>query len=276
MNGEWKMNTKILFSDLDGTLLNAKKEITPASKAAIEEMIFKGHKFMMATGRPIQSALKLAESFGFIQPGFYISSYNGALIYDCYEKKTIQKLAIPYEHVRFLFDKAHSFQLHCHTYSRTHVLSEKDTEELELYKNHIQMPALVVPDIMDALEEEPIKIIVMNLKDQRKLVDFQKYMADWADKKMNSVFSQPILLEYGSYLASKGNSLKFMCQYFQIPIENSVAVGDEQNDISMLQAAGVGVVMKNGTDIAMEYADYITKKDNNEDGIQEVIEKFIL
>ncbi len=129
---------------------------------------------------------------------------------------------------------------------------------------------------MDALEEEPIKIIVMNLKDQRKLVDFQKYMADWADKKMNSVFSQPILLEYGSYLASKGNSLKFMCQYFQIPIENSVAVGDEQNDISMLQAAGVGVVMKNGTDIAKEYADYITKKDNNEDGIQEVIEKFIL
>ena len=96
------MNTKILFSDLDGTLLNAKKEITPASKAAIEEMISKGHKFMMATGRPIQSALKLAESFGFIQPGFYISSYNGALIYDCYEKKTIQKLAIPYEHVRFL------------------------------------------------------------------------------------------------------------------------------------------------------------------------------
>ena len=68
MNGEWKMNTKILFSDLDGTLLNAKKEITPASKAAIEEMISKGHKFMMATGRPIQSALKLAESFGFTFP----------------------------------------------------------------------------------------------------------------------------------------------------------------------------------------------------------------
>lgn len=270
------INRKILFSDLDGTLLNAKKEITPASKAAIEEMISKGHKFMMATGRPIQSAIKLAESFGFVQPGFYISSYNGALIYDCYEKKTIQKLPIPYEHVRYLFDKAHSFHLHCHTYSRTHILSERDTEELELYKNHIQMPALVVPDVINSLEEEPIKIIVMNLKDQGKLVDFQKHMTDWAEKKMNSVFSQPILLEYGSYLASKGNSLKFMCQYFQIPIENSVAVGDEQNDISMLQAAGIGVVMKNGSDTAKKYAHYITEKDNNQDGIQEVIEKFIL
>ena len=61
-----------------------------------------------------------------------------------------------------------------------------------------------------------------------------------------------------------------------MPMECTVAVGDEENDISMIRAAHVGVAMKNGTTEAKAAADYITECDNNHDGIAEVIEKFIM
>ena len=70
--------------------------------------------------------------------------------------------------------------------------------------------------------------------------------------------------------------MKHLCEYLNIPIENSVAAGDEENDTTMLEVAGVGAAMANGIDITKNAADYITEHDNNHDGISEIIEKFIL
>ena len=81
-------DTKILFTDLDDTLLTSSKEISQTNLSAIDRLLEAGHKFVFNTGRPIQSALPLAIKYNFVKPGFYISSFNGGLIYDCYEKKT--------------------------------------------------------------------------------------------------------------------------------------------------------------------------------------------
>jgi hydroxymethylpyrimidine pyrophosphatase-like HAD family hydrolase len=75
---------------------------------------------------------------------------------------------------------------------------------------------------------------------------------------------------------NKGNSIRWMCDYLNIPLENTIAVGDAENDITMIQTAGIGAVMKNASDDMKQYGNYITKKDNNEGGVAEVIKKFML
>ncbi|HOO28266.1 MAG TPA: Cof-type HAD-IIB family hydrolase [Lachnospiraceae bacterium] len=266
---------KILFADLDGTLLNSEKNIAENDLRAIREMTANGHKFVIATGRPIQSAIHIAQKYDFITPGFYIASFNGGLIYDCYEKKTIRKYTVPFSSVSYLFREARKADLHCHTYSRTHVISEHDTDALRHYTAHIGMPPLVVDHILDALEEEPIKLIVISLDSRKKLDDFRKKHASWEKGKLSSTFSSDILLEYANPASTKGNAVLFLCDYLHIPIENSIAVGDEENDITMIDAAGLGVVMQNGTDRTKQHADYITEHDNNHNGIEEIIKKFM-
>ena len=77
-------------------------------------------------------------------------------------------------------------------------------------------------------------------------------------------------------MAISTKAVERLCELLDIPAELSVAAGDEANDIPMIQAAGVGAVMQNGTDEAKSYADYVTKRSNNESGVSEIIRKFIL
>ena len=65
------------------------------------------------------------------------------------------------------------------------------------------------------------------------------------------------------------------CKFFGIPIEQTIAVGDEWNDVSMIRAARVGVAVKNAVEAAKEAADYVTRQDHNQDAVAEVIEKFM-
>ena len=74
---------------------------------------------------------------------------------------------------------------------------------------------------------------------------------------------------------SKGAAIRFLAEYLMIPMENTIAVGDAENDIPMIEAAGLGVAMKNASDEIKKYADYITERDNNQGGVGEVIQKYI-
>ena len=86
--------TKILFTDLDGTLLDKEKNVSAHTLDVIHRMQEEGHKFVLSSGRPLNSVLAVAEQFGFTGPGSYVSSFNGGLIYDCYEKNTLLRSPI--------------------------------------------------------------------------------------------------------------------------------------------------------------------------------------
>ena len=93
---------------------------------------------------------------------------------------------------------------------------------------------------------------------------------------MDVCFSNYEYLEFMPAGINKGNSIKWMCEYLNIPLENTIAVGDAENDITMIKAAAIGAVMKNASDDIKQYGNYITEKDNNEGGVAEVIKKFML
>ena len=92
-------DTKILFTDLDGTLLNDQKQISEGNLAAIHMALEKGHKIVISTGRALTSAKKQALALGLTMPGCYIIAFNGACIYDIHEKKVIFSETIPVDYV---------------------------------------------------------------------------------------------------------------------------------------------------------------------------------
>ena len=280
---------KLLFSDLDGTLLDDSKAISDADMASIHAMIDAGHKFVMTTGRPLTSVKRIAEKYGFLQPGYFLVSFNGGLIYDCGSGESILTRRISVDQVKFIMDEAHKRGMHAHTYAGDLVVSEYETEQLKTYCRLMQMDYVVVDDIrkyygeqrkengpINVVVKPPIKVNVITPFEHSSLVDFRADMRKVTADKLFDVFSKPEMLEFSHMLSNKGAAVRYMADFYHEPIENTVAVGDEENDCPMIEAAGVGVAMANASEAAKAVADYVTERDNNHSGITEVIEKFIL
>lgn len=278
---------KILFTDLDGTLLTDDKRILDADMAAIHAMIEAGHKFVMTTGRPLFSVKRLAEKYGFLQPGFFLVSFNGGLVYDCGTNEPILTRRISVDEVKYIMDEAHAHGMHAHTYAGDLVVSEYETEQLKNYCRIMQMDYVVVDDIrkyfsmengapINVVVKPPIKVNVITPFEHSGLVEFRAEMRKTTEGKLFDVFSKPEMLEFSHMKSNKGDAVRFMADFYKVPIADTIAVGDEENDCPMIEAAGVGVAMANASEVAKTCADYVTVRDNNHAGISEVIEKFVL
>ncbi len=271
-------NKRILFTDLDGTLLNDEKQISPGNQAAIDEALAAGHAIVISTGRSLPSALALAERLGFSGEGCYLIAWNGGQIYDLYRQKTIYSKTLPQSLARPLFDAAAAREIHIQTYDRTYVLSEHDNQMLRDYEHFTGHHYRVVADIQQALTVDPYKIlaILYGCDAHDRLEAFRQEILSAYPNIISSFFSSDTYLEIVPKGVSKGSAIRWMCDYMNIPLENSVAAGDAQNDISMLEAAHIGAVMCNAFPGVAEHGDYVTQADNNHDGLAEIIRKFIL
>ena len=276
---------KLLFTDLDGTLLDDAKNISEADMSAIHAMIDAGHKFVMTTGRPLTSVKRIAEKYGFLKPGYFLVSFNGGLIYDCGTGESILTRRISVDEVKHIMDEAHKRGMHAHTYAGDLVVSEYETEQLKTYCRLMQMDYVVVDDIrnyfgtngpINVVVKPPIKVNIITPFEHSSLVDFRAEMRKRTANKLFDVFSKPEMLEFSHMLSNKGEAVRYMAEFYHEPIENTVAVGDEENDCPMIESAGVGVAMANASPVAKSVAKYVTESDNNHSGISEVIKKFIL
>ncbi len=273
---------KILFTDLDGTLLDDNKDISAEDMSAVRKMIAAGHKFVMTTGRPLTSVKKLASRYGFLEAGFYLVSFNGGLIYDCGERQAILTRYIPVDEVKAIMDAAHACGMHAHTYSGDLVVSEYETEQLKTYCRLMQMDYVVVKDIreyygqfINVVVKPPIKVNIITPFDHSSLESFRAEMRKTTAGKLFDVFSKPEMLEFSHMKSNKGDAVRFMADFYKVPMADTIAVGDEENDCPMIEAAGIGVAMANASPVVRNVADYVTERDNNHSGIAEVIEKFV-
>ena len=270
--------TKILFTDLDGTLLDDNKNVSSEDLGSVNEMIRAGHRLVIATGRPLYSAKVVAGELGLYRDGIYLAASNGGVIFDCSTEKIIFACSVDFDTVRTLFEAAAKAHLHIQTYTDDYVVALKKTPEIEQYCTRIKMPYKILERIPEDLPAPPPKCIVMSIEDDSRhiLEVFEGENRSVVSKKVTSVFSNDNLLEYLPLQASKGNAVKKLCELIGIDIADTVAAGDEANDIPMIEAAGIGAVMKNGTDETKSYADYVTEHTNNESGVSEIIRRFIL
>lgn len=269
-------DTKILFLDIDDTLLSTDRTISEENSSAIRRAIEEGHRIVICSGRPLSGILPVARQLDLMKPGCYLISFNGALIYDCGQKKAVYKKTVPFEDVRYLFRKADEYGLHIQTYDQSTLLLRRDTEESAYYIGRVAIDHRIVPELPDGLREEPYKVLLIDLYDKSRLERFREEALKDLRGRMSLFFSSEYLLECVREGVSKGDAVRWLCAHLDIPIENSVAAGDSENDIAMIEAAHVGCAVKNATQACKNAADYITENDCDHSGVAEIIAKFIL
>lgn len=272
-NGRYK--NRIIFSDMDGTLLDDEKNLSPRIYDAIDNFTAQGGRFVLSSGRPLASILETKEKLGLSFPGTYVIAYNGALVYDCEQEKSIWEQRVPYDYVEKVLALAKECGVHAHTYTNDHIISPKDNKELAYYREHIHLPAVITDDVISALDKEPFKLILIQLDGNDKLEAFRNALKSRTGDVLHTFYSSSVYLECCMKEASKGNAIRFLCGHLGIDVKDSIAAGDAANDISMLQAAGCGVCMCNGTEDTKAAADYVTENDNNHHGFMEIFEKFL-
>lgn len=269
------MEKRLLFLDLDGTLLNDAKEITPGNREALERTLKRGHGVIITTGRPLKSAMAQAERLGLDKPGCYVIAYNGAMIYDWGKQEKLQFCSLEIPTVIQVFEQAKAFGQHVQTYDTFNVLVEPDGDDdaVRRYCNMVSMTHRVIGDIHTDLREEPVKCLVINYQEKSGLLKMQ----DWIRANMPQLdcyFSCEQFLEVVPKGMNKGTAVRTLCRMLDVSIENAVAAGDAANDLAMLQAAGIGAAMINGAPEVKAIADYITTRDNNHDGVAEIADRF--
>lgn len=270
------MKKRLLFMDLDGTLLNDEKQITDGNRAALNRLLERGHGAIITTGRPLKSAMDQARKLGMDRPGCYLIAYNGAVIYDWAQQKQIFARSLSYSAVNRVVDLANEWGEHVQTYDTRNVLVEKrcDDEAVCRYCQMIGMEFRVIEDVHTDLREEPVKCLVINYADKSGLLKIQSWIHENMAQEVDCFFSCDQYLEVVPKGMSKGEAVKMLSAMMDVEIADAVAVGDAANDLSMIEAAGIGVAMANGTEEVKAAADYITTYDNNHDGIAEVVERF--
>lgn len=270
------MKKRMLFLDLDGTLLNDAKQITPGNQKALDEALERGHGVIITTGRPLKSAMDQARKLNLDRPGCFFIAYNGAVIYDWAEQKQIFSRTLPLSTVVRVFDKANAMGLHIQTYDTWDVLVEPrcDDAAVRRYGSLIGMNFRVIADVRQDLKEEPVKCLAINYEEQTDLLKIQSWIRENMEQEVDCFFSCNQYLEVVPKGMSKGEAVKMLCRMMDVDIEDAVAVGDAANDLSMIEAAGIGVAMANATPDVKKIADYITQRDNNHDGIMEVVARF--
>lgn len=264
----------IFFSDLDGTLLTREKRISEKTKKALDEFVAKGNHFAVCTGRGLDNVLDVSRSLAIDYPGSFLICYNGAEIYDYDKKEVIFRIGIPLEMIPGIFKTASDFNVHAHTYTTDSLVTPDEGEEMRFYNRVIKRPLIVTDDVVGHLPEDPCKVIAIELHDPDKLERFRLSIMEKYGDRLSTVYSNPYYLEIFMKEAGKGSAVRRLSEYLNIPIANTIAAGDEQNDISMIEEAGLGIAMLNSNESVKRSADVVTVYDNDHDGLAEfLIEK---
>lgn len=267
--------SKILFLDLDQTLLRDDKSVSEKNCEAIHNALKHGHYIVLATGRPVDSGRKVVKKLGLSQLGCYMIAYNGGLIYDCAADKILIEHTMSIEDVEYLFQKAWEDNLYIQTYTQNYIITRKRTRETQYYIDQTGMECKV-GDVASVITDEPHKVLLIDLEDHGKLLQFKEKHAEWAKKHSECFFSSPQYLEYCPKGINKGSGVEYIRKLLNVKKENTIGVGDEENDIPLLQQTAIGIAVKNASDVLKQVADFVTEHDNNEDAVAEVIEKYIL
>ena len=262
----------LLSFDMDGTLLDDTKIITPATRIALEDALKRGYAFTISTGRPLTSILRLTDSLDLRKYNPLISAFNGGCIYDLNKGKIIYSEILSPDVASGIRKIVRKYGLHFHTYTEREVISERDTEEVRFYSNYVKMEYRVCEDVLKE-EPAPYKLIIMHLTDRNILEKVKEEILSRYENSVQSIFSNNMFLEIIPKTSGKDVALRKMCELLNIPFEHSYAFADQDNDITMLRAAAHGVALVNGSRGAKKAADYITFKDNNHDGLVPFLEE---
>lgn len=265
---------KLIALDMDGTLLTTDKRVSERNKAAIKKAEAKGVKIVLASGRPLIGLIKYLKELDLLKDEDYVLSFNGGLVQNTRTHKIVSKLPLKGKDLKYIYKISKELNINIHAFSAKDGLIAPKVSKYTEHEAEINEIEINIKDFNEIDDEEDIIKVMMI--DPHEILDPAIEKLPTEVYKKYSVFkSAPFFLEFTNKEVDKGLGLKKLGEYLGINREEIIACGDAGNDLSMVKYAGLGVAMGNATEEVKESADFITSS-NDEDGIAEVIEKFIL
>ena len=261
---------KLIVTDIDGTLLNSRHELSERTEKALKAAVEKGVKVVLATGKTRLSGIETSRRLNLDTPGIYL---QGLAIYEADGALRWQQTLDP-KVARTAINCGEDRGFTMVAYSGTRVLCRarnRDTDRLMEF--HEGEPEGVGP-LQNILDSVPVnKVLAIKLAQPRAITALRWQLGTQINGKLVQALDD--MLEILPPGASKGAALKLLLKDMKIPAENVMAIGDGENDLEMIQLAGIGVAVGNANQRLKDAADQVVAS-NDEDGVAEAVERFAL
>ena len=268
---------KLIACDMDETLLNTKdRKVSAKNVETIQKARQKGVKFVPATGRGYRSIQGTLTELGLIDlPNEYVISFNGGAIVENQNNRLLHFDGIPFELAEAFFNRGLNYDVCIHIYTLETVYVYNFTDNEKSYLNgRMEVEEFFDKNIDFLKGQDIVKALYVNTN-QGYLQQIAEELKDiTADVDVS--YSSNRYIEFNHKGVNKGQGLLNLAKRLGIKQEETIAIGDNFNDISMIEAAGLGVGVANCVEGIKPQCDYITSATCDEDAVAEVINKFIL
>lgn len=258
--------------DLDGTLTNHDKVVTPRTRQALLKAQEQGAIIILASGRPTYGIVPVAECLELEKRGGYILSYNGGNIVNAKTGEKLFSQFLPDAVIPILYKYAREHRYALLGYAGNEIITEMPDDPYVKEESRInKMNIRKVDNLLDALEPHPTKLLMTG--DPTDMIKAEEELVEILGEKMDIFRSAPFFLELVPKGIDKAQSLLRLLSKINLTPADLMAFGDGYNDLSMLKLAGVGVAMANAAPEVRADADYVTLS-NEEDGVAEALLHF--
>ena len=267
---------KMILSDLDETLL-VNHHVPKVNQEAIFKAKEKGVKFVPATGRAFNMIGEILQEIdNYQKEDEYSICFNGGLIVENKDAKILSFQGLPFDLAKEMFEMGKNFDVCVMIFTLDCCyIFNADPDEVE--RKTVQKARFEVIDEynMDFLKDDHIAKLLYGKRDMDYLKGIEKQIQSHVEGRLAVSYSSYRYLEFNPIGVSKGAALKWLADYLHMDIQETIAIGDNYNDTSMIKAAGLGVCVSSATEDIQAMSNYVTKADYDQGAVAEVIEKFV-
>lgn len=259
---------KLIATDIDGTLLKLDFTFNHAVIDCIKKLRQQGVKISLVTGRMHQCTNFIADELGLSD--MPVVSYQGGLVVQ--GGKVLYEKNLNPQYAREIINWAKAKNIHVNLYMNDELYVEHDDEAIRRYTDERKCNFHVV-NFDDVKLDRVNKMLLIDFQNAQAVTEYQKYLASKYED-LHIVKSTPYFCEICNQEATKKDAVEFLKKYWNLKDDEVLTIGDQNNDISLLQAGGISVAMGNGTEELKAVADYVTDTVDN-DGFVKAVERFI-
>lgn len=264
---------KLIALDVDGTLLNSNNKISQRTLRSLIRAMKEGHKVIIVSGRPTEAINPIAKELSLDKYGGLISAFNGGTIINFETGYELTNHTLDADLTKEILKESRGLDIDVLIPKNKTMISYRDNKYLDLERKILGFDTEIREDIIESIDFNPNKLLLAS--DKKTLDELIPHLEKKYNKKASLVRSQDFYYEVMPKGLSKGKSLLEIADKYNIDQKDIIAFGDQMNDKTMIELAGVGVAMANAIEAIKEIADYVTLS-NDEDGIANYLEKFVL
>lgn len=269
------MSIKMIALDLDNTLLNSKKQISPRNEKDLRRLHEQGIKVVLCTGRPINAIWPLIEQLQLTNDDDCTINFNGGLVIENVSRKVLYRQGMGYDNIQLVYDycKANHYPLNILDFESVYEMTDLADSSYSSFIHHIEYHHMPFTDLPH--DKEFSKLILCT--DPAKVDQAQANIPDSIKQVFTVTRSQPNVLEFLPPKVDKAVGLQKLLDHYGYDFTNLMSFGDGDNDLGMTKAVadghGIAVSMANGVDDVRKAATVVTKS-NDDDGVAVYLEKY--